>query len=248
MCRLAIRLVTGRFSVTVALLLLVSGAGEAQKTPEVPSKIPKGRTTYMGRTIAQTMHYRGAEWLIRDSREREERCALMLEHLGVEPGMTVCDMGCGNGFYSLKLAQQVGTKGHVLAVDIQPQMLFLLRQRAEQQEIENVSPILGSVHHPRLPPRSTDIVLMVDVYHEFSHPERMLKAVRQALKPHGLVVLLEYRAEDPKVPIKALHKMSKQQILKELRASGFELAREFDGLPWQHMMFFAKDDVTEGRE
>ena len=186
------------------------------------------------------MHYTGAEWLIRDTREREERCARMLANMGIESGMTICDMGCGNGFYSLKMASLVGPKGRVLAVDIQPEMLALLRKRAEAEQIENISPILGSIYNPRLPTESVDLILLVDVYHEFSHPERMLTAMHAALKPQGLVVLLEYRAEDPAVPIKPLHKMSKEQIMKEFPANGFRLAKEFEKLPWQHMMFFAK--------
>jgi ubiquinone/menaquinone biosynthesis C-methylase UbiE len=196
----------------------------------------------MGRRIAQTMHYTGAEWLIRNVREREERCSLMLANLGVRPGMTVCDMGCGNGFYSLKMAKMVGVEGRVLAVDIQAEMLTYLRNRFEAEAVENITPILGSLHDPRLPPNSVDVVLLVDVYHEFSHPELMLNAMRQALRPGGVVVLVEYREEDPKVPIKPLHKMSKQQIMKEMTANGFSLKSEFDRLPWQHMMFFGRVD------
>jgi ubiquinone/menaquinone biosynthesis C-methylase UbiE len=188
------------------------------------------------------MHYAGAEWLIRNEREREERCSLMLTNLGVKPGSTVCDMGCGNGFHSLFLAQMVGPEGHVLAVDIQPEMLALLRDRMEKDGIENITPVLGSVHDPRLPDNSVDLILLVDVYHEFSHPEHMLAAMRKSLAPGGLIVLVEFRAEDPEVPIKPLHKMSKEQIMKELPPNGFKLAKEFDRLPWQHMMFFAKDD------
>lgn len=206
------------------------------------SKVPPARETYMGRTIAQTMHYRGAPWLIRESRQREEDCEQMLANLGVKPGMTVCDMGCGNGFYALQLATMVGPEGQVLAVDIQSEMLKLLRRRMEQNGIENITPILGSVHNPRLPKRQVDIMLCVDVYHEFSHPEHMLRHMRDALKPDGRIVLLEFRSEDPDVPIKPLHKMSKAQINKELPANGFKLVRQYDKLPWQHMMFFARDE------
>jgi ubiquinone/menaquinone biosynthesis C-methylase UbiE len=210
----------------------------AEQTGE---SVPPALTHYKGRQIAQTMHYRGAPWLIRDSREREERCSLMLANLGVQPGMTVCDMGCGNGYYSLQLARMVGDKGRVLAVDIQPEMLRLLQQRAKEQEIGNIQTIRGRLHDPRLPPGQVDLILLVDVYHEFSHPEHMLRAMRKALSERGTVVLLEYREEDPKVPIKPLHKMSKRQILKEFVPNGFRLAREFDGLPWQHMMVFRRD-------
>jgi ubiquinone/menaquinone biosynthesis C-methylase UbiE len=211
-------------------------------SPTISPAIPPPLQEYMGRQIAQTMHYTGAEWLVRDVREREERCSVMLASLGARPGQTVLDMGCGNGFYTLPMAKMVGTNGRVLAVDIQPEMLVMLRARAEQEGVENITPILGSVHDPRLPAESVDLALLVDVYHEFSHPEPMLAAMRQALRPKGLLVLVEFRAEDPNVPIQPLHKMSKDQIRKELAANGFRVAKEFDKLPWQHMMFFAKDE------
>lgn len=217
------------------------GSTKSDSKPEVP----EGRDVYMGRTIARTMHYEGAEWLIRDEREREERCSLMLANLGVRPGMTICDMGCGNGFHSLPMAKMAGEKGMVVGVDVQPEMLGFLRERMEDQGVENVIPILGSYHNPHLPPNAIDLVLMVDVYHEFSHPEHMLAAIRKSLKPDGLVVLVEYREEDKNVPIKPLHKMSKAQVNKELEANGFKLVKEFDKLPWQHMMFFGKTNDTE---
>jgi len=207
--------------------------------------IPPGPRFYKGREIARTMHYSGAEWLIRENRENEERCSKMLAELGIEPGMTICDMGCGNGFYSLPIARDVGPEGRVLCVDIQPEMLESLRDRAERASAANIVPILGTVIDPKLPEGAVDLILCVDVYHELSHPEPMLAAMRRSLKEDGLLVLVEYRAEDPSVPIKKLHKMSKKQILKELVPNGFELVREFDGLPWQHMMFFGRDDRDE---
>lgn len=200
---------------------------------------------YKGREIAQTMHYTGAPWLIRESRQREEDCATMLAELGVKPGMTVCDMGCGNGFYALKLAEMVGPEGKVLAVDIQPEMLRLLQARAEEEGIDNIERILGEIDNPKLEPGTIDLILCVDVYHEFSHPEEMLSHMRKSLKPEGQLVLVEFRMEDPNVPIKKLHKMSKRQILKELKPNGFKLAKEFEGLPWQHMMFFEQDEAAK---
>ncbi len=211
-------------------------------TATEPQWPPPARQSYMGRTIARTMHYTGAEWLMRETREREERCSLLLTNLGLQPGHTVCDMGCGNGYYALRIAQVIGNNGTVLAVDIQAEMLELLRKRMEDQRIENVVPVLGSVHDPRLMPGSCDLVLLVDVYHEFSHPELMLAAIRRALKPGGRVALVEFRAEDPDVPIKELHKMSKKQIMKEFPANGFKLVEQFDELPWQHVLFFERDD------
>ncbi len=215
---------------------------------ERESKIPEPLTHYKGRRIARTMHYLGAEWLIRDEREREERCSMMLTNLGVKTGMTICDMGCGNGFHTLRMAEMTGEKGTVLGVDVQPEMLKFLRERMEEQGIENVIPILGSFHNPRLPPNTVDLILLVDVYHEFSHPVEMLAAMRRSLKEDGLMVLVEYREEDPDVPIKPLHKMSKDQINLEMNANGFKLAKEFDELPWQHMMFFGKDTSHDEKE
>ena len=206
-------------------------------------KIPPGLETYMGREIAQTMHYKGAPWLIRDEREREERCSLMLANLGIRPQMVICDMGCGVGFHSTKMAQMTGAKGYVAGVDVQPEMLDMMRERMEEEGIENIIPILGSFHNPRLPRDTFDMVLMVDVYHEFSHPEQMLAAIRNSLKPDGVVVLVEYRAEDKTVPIKPEHKMSKDQVEKELTANGLKLVKSYDKLPWQHMLFYGRDDA-----
>jgi len=205
-------------------------------------QVPPALEEYQGRRIARTMHYFGAEWLIRGNRENEERCSLMLANLGVKRGMTVCDMGCGNGFYALQIAKMVGPRGRVLCVDIQPEMLQLLKNRAEALDVENYQPILGQIHDPKLPVGQVDLILCVDVYHEFSHPEQMLAGMRASLAPGGMVVLLEYREEDPRVPIKPLHKMSKAQVMKEMLANGFKLVKEFNKLPWQHMMFFGSDD------
>jgi ubiquinone/menaquinone biosynthesis C-methylase UbiE len=202
--------------------------------------IPPARTRYMGRQIAQTMSFHGAPWLIRSERELEERPSEAIQQLDLKPGMVVCDLGCGNGYYSLSMAKLVAPMGKVLAVDIQPEMLHMLELRAKEEGVDNIEPILGTVADPKLPPDSVDLVLLVDVYHEFSHPEQMLAGIRKALKPKGLIALLEYREEDRTVPIKPLHKMSKKQILKEYKANGFQVAKQYDGLPWQHLMFLEK--------
>ena len=202
----------------------------------------RGRTEYLGRSIAQTMHYLGAPWLVRESREREEEPAKLLASLGVEPGQTVCDLGCGNGFYSLALAEHVGPKGKILAVDIQREMLQMLKERAKARGIPNIKTIRGKVNDPRLPAGELDLVLLVDVYHEFSHPEEMLAKMRESLRPEGRVALVEFREEDPAVPIQPLHKMSQAQCLKEFEANGYKLIGQYDELPWQHVLFFARDD------
>lgn len=206
------------------------------------SGAPDAPTHYMGREIARTMHYAGAEWLTRESREREESASLMLGQLGIEPGMRVCDLGCGNGYHTLPMARMAGEEGLVYAVDIQQEMLGMLMERAGAAGIETIRPVLGTQTDPKLPAGEIDLLLLVDTYHEFSHPEEMLAAIRASLSPEGRVALAEYRAEDPDVPIKPLHKMSKRQILKEWTANGFELAGQYDGLPWQHLMFFKKSD------
>jgi ubiquinone/menaquinone biosynthesis C-methylase UbiE len=209
-----------------------------------PADVPPPLSEYMGRSIARTMHYTGAPWLVRGEREREERASVMLKALGVKPGQVVCDLGCGNGYHTLTLAKMVGSRGRVFAVDVQREMLLLLKQRAKENELANIELVHGLYHDPKLPEEKLDLVLMVDVYHEFSHPEHMLRAIYKALKPTGRIALVEFRAEDPKVPIKPEHKMTKEQILKEFRPNGFRLASEYDKLPWQHLMFFQRDEQS----
>ncbi|MBA4017025.1 MAG: SAM-dependent methyltransferase [Pirellula sp.] len=237
--------------VAVALVLLRGDAAKSQaiggpaqtgnSAATTPDKIPPGLEFYKGREIAQTMHYAGAPWLTRESRDREEDCNKLLKELKLQPGQTVCDMGCGNGFYTMRIAKRIGAKGLIYAVDIQPEMLSMLSERVKADRVHNVKLLLGTVVDPQLPADSCDVILCVDVYHEFSHPEQMLAAMRKALKPAGRLVLVEFRAEDPQVPIKPEHKMSKEQVLKELPPNGFKLVQEFDGLPWQHAMWFEKD-------
>lgn len=215
-------------------------AGEAKEKAEAAQPDPPGLKEYKGRTIAQTMHWTGAPWLQRRTREEEERGGLMRTQLEVKPGQTVCDLGSGDGYHTLWLAKQVGDKGKVYAVDIQKEMLDMLEKRAATEGVKNIELVHGKLWDPKLPPNSQDLILLVDVYHEFSHPEHMLKAMWLALKEHGRLALVEFRAEDPKVPIKPEHKMSKEQILKEIPPMGFKLVKEFDNLPWQHLMFFEK--------
>ena len=221
----------------------IPAGADAESPLAVAERVPPPRSEYLGRRIAPTMHFTGASWLLRSEREDEEHCQEMFEQLRIRPGMTVCDMGCGNGFYTLQMASRVGEQGRVLAVDIQQEMLRLLEARAAEADLDGIEWILGEVHDPHLPENELDLILCVDVYHEFSHPTEMLAAMRRALKPSGLLVLVEYREEDPSVPIKPLHKMSKRQVNKELTSNQFQLQREYDGLPWQHMMFFRRADL-----
>lgn len=195
--------------------------------------------TYLGRRIAQTMHFTGADWLTRHEREREEAGEIMRRELRLKPGMNVCDMGCGNGYHTIPMAKAVAPGGKVYGVDIQPEMLDLLRVRAMQAEAGNIVYVPGAQTDAKLPDASCDLILMVDVYHELADPEPMLQSMKKALKPGGQIVLVEFRSEDDSVPIKPEHKMSKAQIVKEMTANGYHLTRSFDKLPWQHMMFFA---------
>ena len=199
--------------------------------------IPPAATHHGGREIAQTMHFSGAPWLVRESRQREEDCRLLLQSLDLKAGQTVCDMGCGNGFYTLELARRVGRDGLVYAVDIQPEMLRMLAETAGREGLTNIRPVLGTAIDPRLPAAAIDLCLCVDVYHEFSHPEAMLARIRESLSADGRLALVEFRGEDPGVPIKPLHKMTKAQIRRELEPAGFQVVREFDRLPWQHVVF-----------
>ena len=204
---------------------------------------------YMGRVIAPFMTFHGAPWLIRPERELEEAPSQVLEQLKLKPGMTVVDFGCGNGFYTLPMAKQVGPDGKVLAVDIQPEMIQMLKERAATAGVDNIEPILSTEKDTKLPENQVDLLILVDVYHEFSFPGKMLEGIRKSLKDDGVVALLEFRAEDATVPIRPLHKMSKKQIMKEYTANGFKLVREFDGLPWQHLMYFGRDnDWKKGKE
>lgn len=212
-------------------------------TAERPKPVEEARQSYMGRVLAEPMSHLGASWLVRPERELEENASRAFEQMQFAEGMKVCDLGCGNGYWTLPMARKIGQGGKVYAVDIQIEMLQQLKARTGRARLNNVEPILGDVDDPKLPKdASLDLLLMVDVYHEFSHPESMLWAIRNSLSPTGVVALLEYREEDPLVPIKPLHKMSKDQIMKEYEANGFKLVREYNELPWQHLMFFARDD------
>ena len=193
---------------------------------------------YLGREIAHVMGHQAAEWLERPTRDEEEHTELLVDSLRVNPGDTVADIGAGTGYFSRRLAKKIGSKGLVLAVDIQPEMLELLTNDMARLNITNVKPILGDIADPKLPPASVDLVLMVDVYHEFSDPASMMTNIRKALKPDGRVVLVEFRKEDPKVPIQPLHKMSIQDVRSEIEPLGFKFQKVLAFLPWQHIIIF----------
>ncbi|MCH9680772.1 MAG: methyltransferase domain-containing protein [Deltaproteobacteria bacterium] len=202
-----------------------------------PDDVPP--THFEGREIATTMSYRGADWLTRSNRDAEEDTVGLHRALELVPGQTACDVGAGNGYHTTRMAQAVGPTGRVLAVDLQPQMLEKLRTRVEAQGLDNVETILAQPGDPKLPEGRCDLILLVDVYHELAWPEPMLAAFRRALSADGRLALVEFRAEDPSVPIKKLHKMSKAQIERELSPRGLSLVGSVDTLPWQHLVFYA---------
>ncbi len=196
--------------------------------------------TYMGRRIADVMSWEGADWLFRETRVQEEQPEAMLDALKIPRGAVVADVGAGAGYHSIRLARRVGAKGMVLATDLQPEMLRMLKENARAARATNIKPILASQDDPKLPVNKLDLVLMVDVYHECTDPETMLKAIKQALKPSGRLVLVEFRAEDPEIPIKPEHKMSLKQVRREVEPIGFVFKESLEFLPWQHVIVFEK--------
>ena len=194
---------------------------------------------YMGRQIAHVMSHYGIDWLEREEREMEENTSLLLKNLAVKPGMVVADIGAGSGYHSALLSKMVGT-GKVFAVDVEPEMIAYLNARIKQEKLSRIVPILSTEQKVSLPENTIDMMLLVDVYHEFSFPYEMALSMRAALKPGGKLVLVEFRAEDPTVPIKTIHKMSEAQAIKEFKAAGFAFDKNIDNLPWQHCMVFTK--------
>jgi ubiquinone/menaquinone biosynthesis C-methylase UbiE len=193
-----------------------------------------------GRVYALPMGVQGAQWLDRREREEEEDPDLAIRLLRIPRGATVADVGAASGYFTLRLARAVGPMGKVYANDIQPGMLQLLEKTVARERLTNVIPVLGAIDDPRLPAGALDLVIMVDVYHEFSEPQRMLQRIGEALKPGGRLVLLEYRAEDPNVPILPDHKMTKAQVKLEVEHEGFKQQRVYDDLPRQHLIVFTK--------
>ena len=215
----------------VVLGLLVSVRATAQQPGVHPVS---------GRVFALPMGVQGAPWLERREREDEENPDLAMRLIRVQRGSTVADLGAGSGYYTVRLARAVGATGKVYAVDIQQGMLDLLQKSVAREKLTNVVPVLGGVDDPRLPANSLDLILMVDVYHEFAQPQAMLQRLKAALKPGGRLVLLEYRAEDPDVPIRPEHKMTKAQVKLEVEHEGFTQQRVYDDLPWQHLVIFTR--------
>jgi SAM-dependent methyltransferase len=228
---------------TVAAVPFVCAAGLwAFQAPAAnpPSSNP-GVHPLTGRQIAGVCGFGGCEtWLERPEREQEENPDGALDALKLKPGMNVADVGAGTGYMSLKLAKRVGPSGKVYAEDVQPEMLQKVRANAAKAKATNVVTVQGSYTDPMLPKGQMDLVLLVDVYHEFSEPQKMLRGIRESLKPDGRLVLLEYRKEDPKIPIREEHKMTVAEVRTELEAEGFHLAQVMETLPRQHILILTK--------
>jgi ubiquinone/menaquinone biosynthesis C-methylase UbiE len=238
-----------RCSLRIALCFTVSFA-LAWMTPALTKEVERYRTVaanadgigkaYMGRQIAHVMGFQGAAWLEREEREREERSDLLLQILAPASGSTVADVGAGTGYYARRIADLVGPTGKVYAVDVQPEMFAMLQSVAKQRAYSHITPVLGGVGDVKLPAASVDLAIMVDVYHELEFPYEVLASVVRAVKPGGRVVFVEYRAEDPRVPIKPLHKMTEAQIRREAELHPLAWERTANDLPWQHVVIFKR--------
>lgn len=227
-----------------SLLQPASASGQTKAASPYEFRNPHGPDGigkfYRGREIAQVMGHQGADWLERPEREAEEHTELLVEHLKLMPGEVVADIGAGTGYFSRRLARKVGPAGRVLAVEIQPEMLELLTNNMASLGITNVTPVLGTVTNPLLPASSVDLALLVDVYHEFDFPREMMQGICRALGPGGRVVLVEFRGEDPNVPIKPLHKMTTAQVKTEMSDLPVDWSETIEVLPRQHIIVFTK--------
>jgi ubiquinone/menaquinone biosynthesis C-methylase UbiE len=226
---------------SLLLLFVVNGQERYTNKGGDPNGIKKW---YMGRQIAQVMSHYGIEWLERPEREIEENTTMLLKNLDLKSGMHVADIGAGSGYYTRMLSTRIGN-GKVYAVDIEPEMIAYLKEKIKKEKLSNISTVLGTEKSVSLPAESMDMMLLVDVYHEFSFPYEMALSMYKSIKPKGKLVLVEFRTEDDAVPIKTIHKMSEAQAVKELKAAGFRLEKNIGNLPWQHCMVFVKDDKKQ---
>lgn len=237
---------TGIVLFLIYLTFIIDGCQAQQRnasedspyTYKTPDRDGTGKV-YLGREISHIMGFHGKDWLERESREQEESISLALENLPITPESVVADIGAGSGYYTFRIAPLV-PHGRVLAVEIQDEAIDYINEQARALGFDNVKTIKGDDASPNLPKNSTDLVIMVDVYHELFHPEEMLQEIKGALKPDGKLLLIEYRGEDPKVAIKPLHKMTVKQIEKELTANGFELTQNGQFMRIQHFLVFEK--------
>lgn len=218
-----------RLFLTCIALLVAAGLDR----PEV---LAQARHPVSGRVLAPTMGVEGAAWLDRPEREAEEAPSKAIAALAIAAGAVVADVGAGSGYYTVRLARVVGAAGRVVATDLQPGMLDILRRKVWSEGLTNVTLVQGRTDDPVLPAATFDLILMVDVYHELSTPQVFVRRLKDALRPDGRLVLIEFRREDPRVPIREEHKMSVDQVREELGADGFRIERVIDVLPWQHII------------
>jgi SAM-dependent methyltransferase len=225
---------------TAALLLAVASTagGPAQTRPDAVPILAQGIHPISGRPIARVMGHEGAAWLERPEREAEEAPTKAVAALKLAPGQVVADIGAGSGYYTMLLSAAVGPRGRVYATDIQPEMLALIRTKIEQQPASNIELLLGTTTESRLPDAAIDLALMVDVYHELAQPQVFLRSLKRAIRPGGRLVLIEFRKEDRRVPIREEHKMTVREARLELEAEGYRFERVIDVLPWQHILVF----------
>ena len=214
----------------LAVALVAAGAAQQRRHP------------VSGRVLAPTMGVEGAAWLDRPEREAEEAPSKAIAALGLKPGDVVADIGAGSGYYTVRLAKAVGPTGRVVATDLQPGMLEIIRARVAREQVTNVDVVQGRADDPVLPANTFDLLLMVDVYHELAAPQVFVRKLKAALKRGGRLVLIEFRREDPRVPIREEHKMSVSQVREELGADGFRIDRVIDVLPWQHIIVLRVGD------
>lgn len=217
-------------AVSVAIVICAGVLVDAQR-----------RHPVSGRIFAPVMGVGGAGWLERPEREEEEAPSKAIDMLELKAGMVVADIGAGSGYYATRIAKRVGPTGRVYATDIQEGMIALLNRRIASEGLGNITTVLGGMDDPKLPPKSIDVAIMVDVYHELQQPQIFLQRLKPAFKPGGRLVLLEFRKEDPKIPILEVHKMSVAEVKQELEAEGYRLDRVVDGLPWQHLIVLRID-------
>ena len=222
-------------AVSFALLGLPAAAQYSETTP---SEDGIG-VIYMGREIARVMGHEGADWLERPERVTEEQPDRVVDAMQLKPTDVVADIGAGTGYFSLRIARKV-PQGAVIGEDIQPEMIALMKDKIAEAHLANVTPLLGTTEDPKLPIGGVDKVLMVDAYHEFDKPLVMMQGVVRGLKPDGQVVFVEYRGEDPAVPILPHHKLTEAQLSKEMAAVGLHLVRRYEDLPWQHVLFYGR--------
>lgn len=228
--------------------LTLAACGQVEKRPKEkqtytfengdPNGIGKW---YMGREIAHVMGYQGINWLERSEREKEENTSQLLKNMNIQPGDTIADVGAGSGYHAFKMARLV-TDGFVYAIDIQPEMLQAISKKQLEQQVDNIQTVQGSEKSINLRANSVSKILLVDVYHEFNFPKEMIESMHDALTADGKIYLIEYKAEDPEIPIKRIHKMTQKQAIKEFEASGFKFVTNIENLPWQHCLIFTKEN------